>query len=192
MKDSSCKWLNLQTYFERLRQDDELQKIWYFTALVHGAAASRQQPYLEALSTLPKVEIKYGLFKDKTQKCKVTSCTLPNSQKSYKVNEEKGTDVNIALQMLDDAYQGLCDRIILVSGDSDLVPAVDLVKKRHPQIKVSVYIPATNPKRGAATELRNSADNHHTLIPNNLMVKSQFPVKVTISPTRTISKPASW
>jgi len=117
---------------------------------------------------------------------------LPASQKKYKVPEEKGTDVNIALQMLDDSYQGLCDRIILVSGDSDLVPAIELIKKRHPQIKISVYIPATNPKRGAATELRNSADNDHTLTPNNLMVQSQFPVNVIISPTRTISKPSSW
>ncbi len=195
MKDSSCKWLNLQTYFERLRQDDDIQKIWYFTALVSGAAASRQQPYLEALSTLSKVEIKYGLFKDKTdktQKCKVTSCTLPSSQKKYKVPEEKGTDVNIALQMLDDAYQGLCDRIILVSGDSDLVPAIELIKKRHTKIKISVYIPATNPKRGAATELRNSADNDHTLAPNNLMVQSQFPVNVIISSTRIITKPSTW
>jgi uncharacterized LabA/DUF88 family protein len=192
MKDSSCKWLNIQTYFERLRQDDDIQKIWYFTARVSGAAASRQQPYLEALSTLPKVKIKYGLFKDKTQKCKVAACNLPASQKKYKVPEEKGTDVNIALQMLDDAYQGLCDRIILVSGDSDLVPAIELIKKRHTQIKISVYIPATNPKRGAATELRNSADNDHTLAPNNLMVQSQFPINVIISPTRTITKPSSW
>lgn len=192
MKDSSCKWLNLQTYFERLRQDDDIQKIWYFTALVSGAAASRQQPYLEALSTLSKVEIKYGLFKDKTQKCKVTSCTLPSSQKKYKVPEEKGTDVNIALQMLDDAYQGLCDRIILVSGDSDLVPAINLVKKRHPRIQVSVYIPSTNQKRGAACELRNCADKSHTLTPNNLMAQSQFPLTISTSSTTTINKPNSW
>ncbi len=129
LKDSPYKWLNLQTYFERLRQDDDVQKIWYFTARVSGAASSRQSPYLEALLTLPKIEIKYGLFKDKTQKCRVIGCSLPASQKKYKVPEEKGTDVNIALQMIDDAYQGLCDRIILVSGDSDLVPAIELVKK---------------------------------------------------------------
>ena len=82
--------------------------------------------------------------------------------------------MNIALQMLDDAYQGACDRIILVLGDSDLVPAIRLVKKRHPEIQVTVYIPATNPKRGAATELRNVADKHKTL-PSDLLPKAQFP-----------------
>lgn len=192
LKDSPYKWLNLQTYFERLRQDDDVQKIWYFTARVSGAAASRQIPYLEALLTLPKIEIKYGLFKDKTQKCKVIGCNLPAAQKKYKVPEEKGTDVNIALQMIDDAYQGLCDRIILVSGDSDLVPAIELVKKRHPQIQVSVYIPATNQKRGAACELRNCSDKSHTLTPNNLMEKSQFPTTISTSAITSITKPSSW
>jgi len=192
LKDSPYKWLDLQTYFERLRQDDDVQKIWYFTARVSGAAASRQSPYLEALLTLPKIEIKYGLFKDKTQKCKVIGCNLPAAQKKYKVPEEKGTDVNIALQMIDDAYQGLCDRMILVSGDSDLVPAIELVKKRHPQIQVSVYIPATNQKRGAACELRNCSDKSHTLTPNNLMAKSQFPTTISTSAITSITKPSSW
>ena len=192
LKSSSYKWLNIQTYFERLRSDDDVQKIWYFTARVSGAASDRQSSYLDALSTLPKVEIKYGLFKNKNQHCKVSSCTLPNSQKKYKVPEEKGTDVNIALQMLDDSYQELCDRIILVSGDSDLVPAIEIVKKRHPRIKISVYIPATNPKRGAACELRNSADHDHTLTPNNLMMQSQFPSSIRMSPTKKIMKPSTW
>jgi uncharacterized LabA/DUF88 family protein len=192
LKNSPYKWLNLQTYFERLRQDDDVQKIWYFTARVSGASASRQNSYLDALLTLPKIEIKYGLFKDKTQKCRVIGCSLPASQKKYKVPEEKGTDVNIALQMIDDAYQGLCDRIILVSGDSDLVPAIKLVKKRHPRIQVSVYIPSTNQKRGAACELRNCADKSHTLTPNNLMAQSQFPLTISTSSTTTINKPNSW
>lgn len=192
LKNSPYKWLNLQTYFERLRQDDDVQKIWCFTARVSGASASRQNSYLDALLTLPKIEIKYGLFKDKTQKCRVIGCSLPASQKKYKVPEEKGTDVNIALQMIDDAYQGLCDRIILVSGDSDLVPAINLVKKRHPRIQVSVYIPSTNQKRGAACELRNCADKSHTLTPNNLMAQSQFPLTISTSSTTTINKPNSW
>ena len=192
LKNSPYKWLNLQTYFERLIQDDYVQKIWYFTARVSGASASRQNSYLDALLTLPKIEIKYGLFKDKTQKCRVIGCSLPASQKKYKVPEEKGTDVNIALQMIDDAYQGLCDRIILVSGDSDLVPAIKLVKKRHPRIQVSVYIPSTNQKRGAACELRNCADKSHTLTPNNLMAQSQFPLTISTSSTTTINKPNSW
>jgi len=38
---------------------------------------------------------------------------------------EKGVDVNIAVDMLVAVYENLCDRIILVSSDTDLLPAVD-------------------------------------------------------------------
>lgn len=191
VKYSDCKWLDLQSYFERKRQDDDVQKIWYFTARVSGAAAYRQTPYLEALSGLPKIEIKYGLFKEKTLKCRVSACNLPETQREYKVPEEKGTDVNIGLQMIDDAYQGLCDRMILVSGDSDLVPAVQLVKKRHPQIEICVYIPSRDRHRGAARELRHSADKNYTLSPDGLMRQCQFPLVVR-SGTTPITKPSSW
>ena len=122
--------------------------------------------------------------------CRINDCGYQGN-KFYKIPEEKGTDVNIALQMLDDAYQGACDRIILVLGDSDLVPAIRLVKKRHPEIQVTVYIPATNPKRGAATELRNVADKHKTL-PSDLLPKAQFPPSLTGSSGKTICKPSNW
>jgi 6-hydroxy-3-succinoylpyridine 3-monooxygenase len=190
VKDTPHKWLNLQKYFELLRQDDDIQKIWYFTAKVSGSQLARQEIYFDALSTLPLIDIVFGLYKLKKLHCRIKDCGYQGN-KSYKVPEEKGTDVNIALQMLDDAYQGACDRIVLVSGDSDLVPAVKLVKKRHPEIQVTVYIPATDPKRGAATELRNVADRHKTL-PQELLPKAQFPQTLTGSSGKKISKPSNW
>ncbi len=42
---------------------------------------------------------------------------------------EKGTDVQIATDMLRRAYVNAYDTAILVSGDSDLVPAVEGGKK---------------------------------------------------------------
>jgi 6-hydroxy-3-succinoylpyridine 3-monooxygenase len=151
---------------------------------------NRQETYFDALNTLPLIDIVFGLYKQKTLHCRIKHCGY-QGDKSYKVPEEKGTDVNIALQMLDDAYQSACDRMILVSGDSDLVPAVKLVKKRHPEIQVTVYILANDPKRGAATELRNVADKHKTL-PQELLPKAQFPQILTGSSGLRISKPSNW
>jgi 6-hydroxy-3-succinoylpyridine 3-monooxygenase len=190
VKGTPHKWLNLQKYFELLRQDDDLQKIWYFTAKVSGDQLARQETYFDALATLPLIEMVFGLYKLKNLRCKIRACGYQGN-KSYKVPEEKGTDVNIALQMLDDAYQGACDRIILVSGDSDLVPAVKLVKKRHPEIQVTVYIPASDPRRGAATELRSVADKHKTL-PTALLSKAQFPQSLTGASRKNICKPSNW
>lgn len=50
--------------------------------------------------------------------------------KSDNVFHEKGVDVNIAVEMLVAAYENLCDRIILVSSDTDLIPAVNKAKEK--------------------------------------------------------------
>ena len=59
--------------------------------------------------------------------------------------------------MLDDAYQDQCDHLILFSGDSDLVPAVSMVRQRFPKKRITVYVPFRDPERGAAVEVRTSA-----------------------------------
>ena len=41
-------------------------------------------------------------------------------------DEEKRTDVRIALQIVADAYQDNCDLQIVVSADSDMIPAIEL------------------------------------------------------------------
>src|SRR3989344_8018964 len=43
---------------------------------------------------------------------------------------EKGVDVNIAVDILVATYENLCDRIILVSSDTDLLPAIVKVKEK--------------------------------------------------------------
>ncbi len=50
---------------------------------------------------------------------------------------EKGVDVNIAVDMLEAAYEDSCDRIILVSSDTDLLPAV---KKAREKGKIVEYV----------------------------------------------------
>jgi len=80
--------------------------------------------------------------------------------------------------MIKDAINDKCDRLIVINGDSDLVPAVNAVKLITLNKKVIVYIPARNRVRDAARELRNSSDRHKTL-PNNLLSKTQFPDQLT-------------
>lgn len=43
---------------------------------------------------------------------------------------EKGVDVNIAVDILVATYEDLCDHIILVSSDTDLLPAIRKAKER--------------------------------------------------------------
>jgi uncharacterized LabA/DUF88 family protein len=57
--------------------------------------------------------------------------------KSDGVFHEKGVDVQIAVDMLVAAYENMCDRIILVSSDTDLAPAIKKVREKG---KVVEYI----------------------------------------------------
>ena len=102
--------------------------------------------------------------------------------------------MNIAVSMLDDAYQNACDQFVLVSGDSDLVPGVNLVRTRFPTKKVIVYvphIPALSSTRGAAVELRSSATTHRDL-PLNLLRHAQFRAQIPDGAGGLITKPPSW
>lgn len=144
----------------------------------------------EPWGTLPKVNIVLGKFKKKQIRCSNTSCTF-TGDRFFQVPEEKRTDVNIAVFLLDDAYQGKCDHSIVVSGDSDLVPAIGLLKTRFPKKRVTVYVPSRNPKRGAAVELRSAADKSRTL-PLNLLPLAQFPASFPDGAGGIITKPATW
>lgn len=54
-------------------------------------------------------------------------------------HEEKETDVRIATQIVADAYQKNCDLAIVVSADSDMIPAIELAIQARQ--KVFVYFP---------------------------------------------------
>ncbi|CAN5725577.1 hypothetical protein BH24ACT5_BH24ACT5_04860 [soil metagenome] len=53
----------------------------------------------------------------------------PSCDHRWKRPKEQYTDVNIAIAMVDDAVHHRVDRALVVSGDSDLVPAVRYVQR---------------------------------------------------------------
>jgi uncharacterized LabA/DUF88 family protein len=190
IRNGPHKWLNLERFFCRLRPDDQIQRIRYFTAKIAGHHSANQEAYLLALTTLPLVDVILGRFKAKQVQCMVPACPNPG-RRIFTTQEEKRTDVNIAVWMLHDAQRDLCDRLILVSGDSDLVPAVRMIRDDFPEKEIVAYIPAKNETRGAALELRGEAHKNKTL-PMDLLAKSHFPASIDLGGGRTINKPANW
>jgi uncharacterized LabA/DUF88 family protein len=184
------KWLDLERYCKLLRPHDDIQAIRYFTALISGPTKANQEVYLKALATTPLVKVVLGKFKDKTVKCGVIGC-MHLAARRFKVPEEKRTDVNIAISMLDDAYRDACDHLILFSGDSDLVPAVNTVRLRFPAKTITVYVPFRDPIRGAAVELRLAATKHRDF-PLGLLSKTQFPDAIPDGAGGVINRPADW
>ena len=74
---------------------------------------------------------------------------LPRYQKPLNKNdklevwrlEEKKTDVNIALHMYRDVVKGVAEQIVLVSNDSDLIPALEFIKEENTGITVGSVTP---------------------------------------------------
>jgi 6-hydroxy-3-succinoylpyridine 3-monooxygenase len=188
VKNSPYKWLNFQRFFTLLRPHDDICQIHYFTALVTGPNVVNQHLFLRALATCPLINVVLGNYKAKRVKCTITACTYGGERRINTV-EEKRTDVNIAVQMMEDAYEDRCDRFILVSGDSDLVPAVSKVRGLGKE--VFVYIPARDQTRGAAVELRSVASSAK-ILPLTILKHAQFSHQVSDGSGGFISKPATW
>ena len=92
------------------------------------------------------IEIDFGVFLSKPVTCRRCSA-------QWSKNEEKRTDVNIAVRLLNDAYDDLFDMALVISGDSDLVPIIESVRERFARKRVIVAAP---PKRWS-TDLAQSA-----------------------------------
>lgn len=192
VKGTPYKWLDVEKYFRLLRPDDALQAIRYFTALITGPRAANQSAFLQALATRPLVDIVLGSFKRKQIRCEYNECHhLTPGDRVFSRYEEKRTDVNIAVHMLDDASRQQCNHQILVSGDSDLVPAIRMIRRRFPNVLTTIYVPAQATQRGYAVELRSAAHKHR-LLPTNLLRHAQFPAQVPNGSGSFIAKPASW
>ena len=80
---------------------------------------------------------------------------------------------------------------VLVSGDSDLVPAIQMVRQRFPHIRTTVYVPARTRTRGAARELRGAAHRHRTF-PLELLPRVQLLPRLPDGRGGIIQKPAEW
>jgi uncharacterized LabA/DUF88 family protein len=190
VRGTPYKWLDIERLFRRLRNKDHIKAIHYFTTLVGLPQKLNQLTYLRALDASPLINIILGQFKTRRVICRVMNCPY-TGKKVFGTTEEKRTDVNIALQMLDDAYQNKADCFILVTGDSDLVPAIHKLKMRFPSKYVIVYIPARDPVRGAAVELLSAADRDR-ILPLHMIKLSQFPPTIETADGSKIVKPAAW
>lgn len=78
--------------------------------------------WLSTLKTKPFLDIIEG--RNQIRKLSGFDINIPAT---YTV-DEKGTDINIATQMLTKAFHNSYDCAILVSGDSDYVPVIDVLR----------------------------------------------------------------
>jgi uncharacterized LabA/DUF88 family protein len=177
-------WLDLQAMATKLlRPGQALEQVSYFTARVRGNAESeqRQSDYIDALCAhSPLVQVIDGRFQDKDRRCRDCGAT-------WTVYEEKETDVNIAVALLENAVRDTYDTALLVSADSDLCPAVRATKRQFPTKRII----AAFPPRRRSMELKRVTDGQ-VVIGADKIRTSQLPDQVATPGGVVIHRPKHW
>lgn len=176
------KWLNLSKLSQCfVTHNDKITDIFYFTTYTtwNPEKLSRHQKYVKALECVG-IKTIFGSFKSKTRTCRIC-------HKTYKTFEEKQTDVNIAIQLFQTAIKDMWDRAIILSGDSDLIPAIQATKTTFPSKQIYVIIPIGR----RAEELKNVADFHMKLKRKHLET-CQFDDVLIIDDKQKLARPESW
>jgi uncharacterized LabA/DUF88 family protein len=198
IKGTPLRWLNPVALVERAFPRNQIIATKYFTAKVSALPGNPGQPIRQmilwrALRTLPNLDIIEGDFRTREVMAAVVN-PPPNFMKVFKT-EEKGSDVNLAAHLLLDGFRNKYECAIVVSGDSDLVTPIRMVRD---ELKKPVGI--LNPQRLSGPNCRaprkNAGLQHAASFYQNgvtwaQLQAAQFPPTMT-DVTGVFHKPPTW
>ncbi|MGH2535455.1 MAG: NYN domain-containing protein [Thermomicrobiales bacterium] len=184
------KWLNLLRLSELLVPNVTIHRIGYFTAYIRPNPSDpdqqvRQRAYIEALKTLPCLEVVAGNFLS-VKKWGVPVGVSAAKPILFDTYEEKGSDVNLACRLVRDACRQDCTKALVISNDGDLAEAIRIVTREMnvPVLVRSPDVTVNNVLRAVATDAR--------ILDTKLLKRCQFPATLTNADGIVISKPARW
>lgn len=179
------KWLDYEKLIKKLVPSLEIKNIYYFTARVRGdpEKTRRQDIYIRALEK-NNIKVIYGHFS--TQKKKRELAFRRGEYVKVICPEEKKSDVNIACQMLCDAFfDKKCEQLLLVSNDSDLLAPIKIIKQKT-QKRIGVVFPVARKGRIMSQEIKNEAHFYRRIKLSDIK-ECQLPVVLG-----NIRKPPEW
>lgn len=182
-------WIDLVKFFGLfLGEGQVLEKVVYFTASPLNKEKNRHQSaFLNANKLLNgnRFEVVRGKYISKEIKC-------PRCKYAIIRPEEKKTDVNISIRMLADCVMDATDIIVLVSGDSDLLPPIEFIQHNYPGKQVKAFFPPSIFSRDISGNIKAHKGKITLLEKNyNKFVVSQMPDSVT-NGERTYTIPEKW
>jgi 6-hydroxy-3-succinoylpyridine 3-monooxygenase len=219
LKGTPYKWLDLLPLFEKhilpsaLVKDDEgrirqssllpVNAIKLFTAKIIESVArapdsvSSQARYHTALRKRHngRIELIEGYYAVNKMKVRIVDAEYPSRLprecqeiQAWKV-EEKQSDVNLALQVYHDAITGQIDHAVIVTNDTDIAPALSMIRA-HTPVKIGVVVPTTDHTRPPNTDLIKRAHWTRRHITTDELSACQLPR--VIPGKRPTTKPESW
>lgn len=161
--------------------------------LIHSGQRDPQQPlrqqvYWRALkATTPALQIHEGQFLTHVVRRALAQPTPGQRTVAVLDTEEKGSDVNLEVHLLNDAWLDAFDCAVIVSNDSDLAEAMKLVRQHHPAKKLGLVFAR---HRGGNPSYELSQHAHFVKrLSQTVLAACQLPSSI---PGSTIHKPLSW
>ena len=176
------RWLDLRRLAECFYSPQRIEQIIYFTAYADWSQSktNRHRTYIQAQCNRGVV-VEFGKFYKIKKQCRAVC------KQTYWTYEEKQTDVNIAIKLLELAVKDEYDTAVLVTGDSDMIPSIKAVKRLYPDKQVHVLI---LPNRQARA-LAQACHAHHTIKKSHL-ANSQLPNPVQLPNGKALACPSRW
>ena len=191
LKRTPFRWLNLASMFrDVLQPHHNIIKIKYFTARVSASPNNpskpqRQDIYLRALQWHCKeVEVHFGHFL--THKVQAPLANPGKGPRLVEVikTEEKRSDVNLAVHLLNDGWMNVYDSAIVVTNDSDIAEAMRLVKS-HIRRQIGLITPGV----GHPSQQLIAHADFHRHIRKRVLQNNQLPSPI---PGTNLTKPVNW
>lgn len=196
-KKRHLRWLNLKLLCDyTLGSKAKVERINYYTARVSSKISQdsprHQNTYISALETIPEISIHYGnfLINEKwaalAQPAKEQKLFLPwpDVVRVRKI-EEKGSDVNLGVHLVRDAFMNKFETAVVLSNDTDLVEPIRIVAEDL-KLTVGLISPVSKP----ADDLVKYTKFVRRIRLGHLR-KSQFPDHLILG-DETLSRPEKW
>jgi NYN domain-containing protein len=159
--DAKVKWLDLSALAKRLilPATETIDGIHYFSAYADWLPnpMARHREYVKALKATG-VDCVMGHFKVKDRHCRTCGSR-------WHTHEEKETDVSIGIHLVNDAYKELYEKAYLVTRDSDLMPAVRMVRAEFPKKEIVAVAP---PLMGHSNDLIGVCQSKKKITPTQI------------------------
>ena len=157
LRKSHLKWVNLfnlSQEFAKPNNGFQINRVQFFTAPpIHKSIKTQQKynAYIQALKHYD-VEIIEGKFKKKLISYKDSKGKIFTRT----THEEKESDVNLALAILEDAIEKISDQLLVITNDSDISPAIKLALTKNPNLRINVITPPLTKTKKANYDLLNA------------------------------------
>lgn len=174
------KWLDVVALSNSLlRNGESLKAVKYFSAFATWMPVQfeRHRAYVDAIVSRGAIA-HMGQFKEKPRRCR--SCGA-----RWIGHEEKETDVQIAVHMIADAMRDEVDRLIVISADTDLVPAVKMIAVTRPDCEVFVAAPPGRFKNCRALQPKLE-------LTHGRLAKALLPDVINLANGRAVDRPPSY